>query len=189
MSFATLAALYRADDSDIEAHRAHEFESVSARHYAGTKAIVEAHLATLHMVLEMNVHGPLRSELADDFGERQIVSGSETDGSGLNQSAQERLGSDLAVVRIGAAQQFVHQKKRRPTTASQIDNVFQTADFRVETRLVIGQKESLARSEAPICKRDSRSRVAVTGAPAQASTTLSPTARSKACSCRTYSTR
>ncbi len=64
---------------------------------SGVHAIVEVHLAVHEAVLEVNVGCPRRQGVGDP-GQGKIVGRNESDGTGVDQAADHRLGADGAVV-------------------------------------------------------------------------------------------
>ena len=120
--------------SYLEPDRPHQRQCVGVLDDAGTHEVVEAHFAVLEMVGEMDVHGD-RTKGGDDLGEGEVMRGDQADRAAVEQASKNRLGSGAAVVRVGAVEELVEEKKERQRTAGQVDELSNTGDLCIEPRL------------------------------------------------------
>ena len=111
------------------------------------------------------------------LGQRQVVRRHQPDRAGLDERPHDRFGADPAIVRIGAVQNLVEQEQQRNRTARGLDDGADAQNLGVEAR-VPGLQRVLDPKRRAEGQRRQRSRAARTGAPASASTTLTPTDRS-----------
>ena len=110
--------------------------------------------------------------------------GDEADGAALHQAANHRLGADAAIVRIGAAEEFVEQEQHRQAGTAAHDNLAETGDFGVKARFAVLERIDHAHR----CGHGQRRHTQTSGGhgghrprPAPCSTRR----REAACSCRT----
>ena len=97
----------------------------------GVHAVIEEHAAVFEVILEMDIGGEW-GQGSDDFGEGKVVSGCEPDGVALEEAANDGFGTDAAVVRVGAAEDFIEEKEDRERGAGQFNDLFEARNFGVE---------------------------------------------------------
>src|SRR5579884_314872 len=85
--------------SDFQADGAHQCERIAARNHPGAQPVVEADLARLELILEVNIDRTAIQRRRDS-GQREIVRGHQADRATVQESAHQRLRPDPAVVRI-----------------------------------------------------------------------------------------
>ncbi len=98
--------------SNIQPYGAHEIQRIASGDDAGLHAVIEYQPAVFKAIFEVDVDGR-GSHFVGHARERKVVGGGQTDGSFCQQGTDETFGADGAIVRIGAAQQFVQQEERR----------------------------------------------------------------------------
>jgi len=92
---------------DVEADGAHEGNGVRTLYRARFHAVIERKLAIEIVIGEVDVAGG--GEVHG--GEREVVGGDEAEGTVAQELADDGFGADAAVMRVGAAEDFVEQEK------------------------------------------------------------------------------
>ena len=122
---------------------------------------------------------PRGAELADELGQREVVRRDQADRAGLDQRAHDRLGADPAIVGVGAVQDLVEQEQHAAGPARELDDARGCAGSRRRTASALpAANPRSAASRRWRERRQASAAAARTGAPASASTALTPTARS-----------
>ena len=98
--------------SHLDPHRAHQLQRVALGDDAGAHAVVEHHCAVFEVVFEVDVGGAGR-EVVGDLREGEVVRRGQADGAAADQAADDGVGADAAVVRVGAAEDFVEEEEER----------------------------------------------------------------------------
>ncbi len=73
-------------------------------------------------------------EVVGDLGQGQVVRGDQADRAAVDQAADDRLGADAAIVRVGAVEQLVEQEQERQRPAREVDQLAHAGDLGVEPR-------------------------------------------------------
>ena len=87
----------------------HQLERVAFLDDSRSHPIVERDTPVFDVIFKVHIEG-VRSDVVNNLGERQIVSGDKSHGTALNQRPYDRSRSDSAVVRVGAASNSSNRK-------------------------------------------------------------------------------
>ncbi len=93
-----------------------------------------------------------------DVGQRQIVRGDQSQGAMIDESLHDAGGADPAVVRVGAAQQFIQQEQHRTRAAGEGDDFAQARDLGIEAGTAVLQRILHANGDAQAERRNLEAR-------------------------------
>src|SRR5439155_3844694 len=110
-----------------KAYGTHQSQCVALLDHARMEAIVENHTAILELILKMKVGRP-RCQRVGQLGKSEIVRRDETYCAAIDQAADNGLGSDGAIVRVGSVEYFIQQKEHRHLFR-ELHDVVQALDF------------------------------------------------------------
>ena len=98
--------------SDIEADRAHEFESVALLDDTLPEGIIEMHYAPFQVILEVDVVESTCA-LGNDLGQRKVMGRDNPQSTMLDKSLDHGLSTDSSIMGVCSVQDLVQQKERR----------------------------------------------------------------------------
>src|SRR5262245_22444441 len=114
----------------FQPHRPHQFQSVTFAHDPWTHPIVKHQLTVLQVIFEVHI-GRSRSQSLSNMCQGQIMRRDKSESTVIDQTADDRLGSNAAIMRVGALENFIEQKKQRQWSASKIREKPQTRNLGV----------------------------------------------------------